>query len=63
MAQWRQQVILPLVPPQLRDYDPNQWRSPREWSDARFAWLLQHPDRTIDGVDVVAAIFEVDEVD
>jgi hypothetical protein len=61
MAQWRQQPVLPLVPPKLLDFDPREWPSLQAWSDARFEWLLQHPDRTIDGTDVVSAIFELED--
>jgi Phage integrase family len=53
MAQWRQQPVLPAVPPELLDFHPRDgWLSREEWSDARFQWLLEHPDRTIDGFDV-----------
>jgi hypothetical protein len=61
MAQWRQQPVLPLVPPKLLDFDPREWPSWQAWSDARFQWLLEHPNRTIDGLDVVSAIFEEPE--
>jgi hypothetical protein len=61
MAQWRQQPVLPLVPPKLLAFDPREWPSWQAWSDARFAWLLYHPDRDIDGVDVISAIFEEPE--
>jgi hypothetical protein len=57
---WRQQQVLPLVPPELLDFDPRLWADPRAWSDARFAWLLERPDREIDGMDIVEIIFEID---
>jgi hypothetical protein len=60
MAMWRQQPVLPLIPPRLRDYDPQEWPSVQAWSDARFAWLLEHPERTIDGTDCVDAIYELE---
>ena len=59
MAIWREQPVLPVVPPRLRDYDPREWPSVQAWSDARFAWLLEHPDRTIEGADIVSVIFEL----
>jgi hypothetical protein len=58
MAQWRQQQVLPLVPPRLLDFNPREWPSLQAWSDARFEWLLEHPNRTIDGLDVVEIVFE-----
>jgi hypothetical protein len=60
MAQWRQQQVLPLVPPRLLDFNPREWPSLEAWSDARFAWLLEHPDRTIDGLDVVDVVYELE---
>jgi hypothetical protein len=60
MAMWREQPVLPLVPPRLRDFDPRDWPSLQAWSDARFEWLLAHPDRTIDGFDVVDVIYELE---
>jgi hypothetical protein len=60
MAQWRQQQVLPLVPPQLLDFKPREWPSLQAWSDARFEWLLEHPNRTIDGLDVVEIVFELE---
>jgi hypothetical protein len=32
------------------------------WSDARFEWLLAHPDGTIDRLDAVDVIYELEEV-
>jgi hypothetical protein len=60
MAQWRQQQVLPLVPPELLDFDPRLWSSLEGWHDARVRWLLEHPDRDIDGMDVVEIIYELD---
>ena len=60
MAQWRQQQVLPLVPPRLLDFNPRDWPSLEAWSDARFEWLLDHPNRTIDGLDVVDIVYELD---
>jgi hypothetical protein len=61
MAQWRQQPVLPAVPARLLDFDPRDgWSSLEEWSDERFRWLLQHPDRTIEGMDVIEIIYELD---
>jgi hypothetical protein len=60
MAEWRQRQVLPLVPPRLLDFDPRVWSSLQAWSDARFEWLLAHPDRDIDGVDCVDVIFELE---
>ena len=60
MAQWREKPVLPLVPPRLLDYNPNEWPSLQAWSDARFQWLLEHPERTIDGYDVVSIIWELE---
>jgi hypothetical protein len=61
MAQWRQQPVLPLVPPKLLDFDPRDgWLSLEEWSDARFQWLLENPTRTIDGYDCVSIIWELE---
>jgi len=60
MAQWRQQQVLPLVPPRLLDFNPREWPSLQAWSDARFEWLLEHPNRTIDGLDVVEIVFELE---
>ena len=63
MAQWREQPVLPRVPLELRDFDPRDgWSSVEEWSDERFRWLLANPDRTIDGVDVVDVIYELDSM-
>jgi hypothetical protein len=60
MAMHRPQQALPLVPPRLVEFNPRDgWASPQEWSNARFDWLLAHPDRTIDGVDVVDLIYEI----
>jgi hypothetical protein len=60
MAMHRQQQVLPLVPPRLLDFDPREWPSLQAWSDARFEWLLEHPERTIDGTDVVSVIYELE---
>jgi hypothetical protein len=61
MAQWREQPVLPLVPAELRDFDPRDgWASLQAWSDARFEWLAAHRDRTIDGMDCVDIIYELD---
>ena len=61
MAMWKQQVVLPLVPPKLREFDPRDgWNSIEQWSDARFEWLLAHPDRDIDGADLVDVVFDLD---
>jgi hypothetical protein len=60
MAIWRPQQVLPLVPPELRDFDPRRWPDPQAWSDARFEWLLERPDRDIDGMDIVQVLFEID---
>lgn len=61
MAMWREQPVLPLVPPRLLDFDPRDgWSSLQEWSDARFEWLLAHPDRTIDGADLVDVVYELE---
>jgi hypothetical protein len=56
---WRKPAELP-VPPELLDPDPRLWPTLEVWSQARFEWLLQHPDRTIDGMDVVEIIYELD---
>jgi hypothetical protein len=56
---WRKPAELP-VPPELLDPDPRLWPTLEDWSQARFEWLLQHPDRTIDGMDVVEIIYELD---
>jgi hypothetical protein len=60
MAMRRPQQVLPLVPPLLLDYSPRDWPSLQAWSDARFEWLLAHPERTIDGFDVVDVIYELE---
>jgi hypothetical protein len=46
--------------PKLVDFDPRDWPSLEAWSDARFAWLLDHPDRTIDGIDAVDVVNELE---
>jgi hypothetical protein len=58
MAMHRQRQVVPLVPPKLITFNPRDWQSWQAWSDARFEWLLDHPDRTIDGLDVVGVIYE-----
>jgi hypothetical protein len=60
MPMWRQQPVLPLVPPELQEFDPRLWADPQAWSDARFAWLLERHDRDIDGMDIVEVIYEID---
>jgi hypothetical protein len=60
MAQWREQPVLPHIPPKLLDFDPREWPSLQSWSDARFAWLLAHPDRTLDGADIVDVVYELE---
>jgi hypothetical protein len=60
MAMHRQQRVLPLVPPKLVTFNPRDWPSPQAWSDARFEWLLEHLDRTIDGLDAVDVIYELE---
>ena len=60
MAMRRPQQVLPLVPPKLVDFDPRDWPSLEAWSDAWFACLLDHPDRTIDGIDAVGVVYELE---
>jgi hypothetical protein len=60
MAMHRQQQVLPLVPPKLIIFNPREWPSVQAWSDARFEWLRDHPERTIDGLDVVDVIYELE---
>ncbi len=60
----RRNVVIPLQPPKLlvfRESDgwPATGNAARQrWSDARFAYLLEHPRQKLDGADVIDVIFE-----
>jgi hypothetical protein len=66
MAVHRPQVF-ELVPRHLLTFALDDWVSRGEsledawqrWHEARFAYLLEHPWQTLDGLDVIDLIFEV----
>jgi hypothetical protein len=63
MARRRNNVI-PLQPPKLLTFKPEDWlpatgdRAWQMWSDARFAYLLEHKGQKLGDMDVVSVIYE-----
>ena len=65
MAMWRRPVV-EHPPAYLLEFHAADWISSgyegksawQRWSDARFEYLLRHRDRTFNGLDIVAVIYE-----
>jgi hypothetical protein len=60
----RRNNVIPLQPPKLLTFDERHWRPAtgdaawRQWSEARFRYLLEHREQTLGGMDVLDVLYE-----